>query len=253
MQKSRKYPGASLAECIDFIEKIEKFNGPVGYKQMAELYSVTTSANSFKAKVSSSKQFGLIEADGQKIELTKIAKSYLYPVSVDSKAKILNEVVYNPQLYKELIDRFNGKQLLDTNVLANLLFNDYDIIKTSKDVAAKAFIDTIEFVGIVKNGILIYSLECKVVDMEDSSIQEDVKGETNSNIEIPSINDMPTTKKNLDNVLNLFIEQEYETESGRLAKITIPREATKDDLIALKDLFDILLKRKFKLKDSDFE
>lgn len=36
-----------------------------------------------------------------------------------------------------------------------------------------------------------------------------------------------------------------------MAKIIIPENASKDDLLALRDMLDIVLKRKFKLKNED--
>ena len=252
MIKSRKYPATSIEDCIDFLKKVEKFNGPVGYQQMADVYGVSTTTNSFKARVSSSKQFGFVEADGQKIVLTKTAKNLLYPISEDSREIILNDAVIKPSLYKELIEKYNGKQVPNLNTLSNVLFNDYSIIKTSKDAAAKAFIDTLTYVGVIKNGILMYNVP--VSDNEDPSTDEtEVKDNeilNNSNSEKKEQIYTPSVSK--DEINDSFIEQKYETESGRYAKIIIPRDATKDDLVALKEMFEILLKRKFKLNEEDF-
>lgn len=252
MIKSRKYPAASIGECVDFLKKVEKFNGPVGYQQMADVYGVSTSTNSFKAKVSSSKQFGFVDADGQKIELTKAAKNLLYPISEDSKEIILTEAVNKPPLYKELIEKYNGKQVPTLNVLSNVLFNDYSIIKTSKDAAAKAFIDSMMYVGIIKNGILFYNASTSDDDVSSSENEQIVEEEMENN----SVNEKKETVYtpiiNKDDINDSFIEQKYETENGRFAKIIIPRDATKDDLIALKEMFEILLKRKFKLNEEDF-
>ena len=43
-----------------------------------------------------------------------------------------------------------------------------------------------------------------------------------------------------------YIQQNYETESGKLAQIIIPKDATQDDLAAISDMLDILIKRRFK-------
>ncbi|MBR4496080.1 MAG: hypothetical protein IKP12_02995 [Acholeplasmatales bacterium] len=252
MMKSRKYPATSIEDCIDFLKKVEKFNGPVGYQQMADVYGVSTSTNSFKARVSSSKQFGFVDADGQKIELTKAAKNLLYPISEDSREIILIDAVNKPSLYKELIEKYNGKQVPNLNALSNVLFNDYSIIKTSKDAAAKAFIDSLNYVGVIKNGILIYNAP---ISNDEESSKDDAEVEENEEINVSGIEKKeqvftPIISK--DEINDSFIEQKYETESGRYAKIIIPRDATKDDLVALKEMFEILLKRKFKLNEEDF-
>ena len=43
-----------------------------------------------------------------------------------------------------------------------------------------------------------------------------------------------------------YIQQNYETENGKLAQIIIPKDATQDDLAAIRDMLTILIKRRFK-------
>ena len=45
-----------------------------------------------------------------------------------------------------------------------------------------------------------------------------------------------------------YVRQDYTCENGELAQIIIPRNATKDDLCALREIFDVLIERKFKMK-----
>lgn len=47
-------------------------------------------------------------------------------------------------------------------------------------------------------------------------------------------------------VINFHI-QNYTCESGALAKFVIPDNATADDLLGIKELLDIVIKRKFKV------
>lgn len=44
-----------------------------------------------------------------------------------------------------------------------------------------------------------------------------------------------------------FFVQQYTCESGKLAKIVIPEDATEDDLLGFRDMLNIALKRKFKI------
>lgn len=45
--------------------------------------------------------------------------------------------------------------------------------------------------------------------------------------------------------LKPYVRQDYTCENGELAQIIIPRKATKDDLCALMEMLEILIKRKF--------
>ena len=47
-------------------------------------------------------------------------------------------------------------------------------------------------------------------------------------------------------VVKEYIQQNYETESGKLAQIIIPKDATQDDLAAISDMLNILIRRRFK-------
>ena len=44
-----------------------------------------------------------------------------------------------------------------------------------------------------------------------------------------------------------YITQAIPFTSGKIARFIIPVDATEDDLLLLHDMFDVLLKRKFKL------
>ena len=44
-----------------------------------------------------------------------------------------------------------------------------------------------------------------------------------------------------------FFIQQYTCESGKIAKIVIPEDATEDDLLGFRDMLNIALKRKFKI------
>ena len=48
-----------------------------------------------------------------------------------------------------------------------------------------------------------------------------------------------------------YITQTYPVESGKVAKIIIPIDSTEDDLYAIRDLLEVVMKRKFKIKVDD--
>lgn len=50
--------------------------------------------------------------------------------------------------------------------------------------------------------------------------------------------------------LKRYVRQDYTCDNGELAQIIIPREATKDDLYALRELLEVLIKRKFRRTDD---
>lgn len=218
--------------------------------EIARLYglnSITT--RSFQSKLSTSRQFGLIETSNQTIQLTDLAKRVLYPTSNN-----IDEVKYEcfavPPLYTKLIEEFNGKALPVTNVLGNILFNSYKISKQAKDVAAKFFIKNAEDFGYIRGGVLDYSLQR---DENFTAIKTDVGeaavssgGDAQEEVDKQVVDEEPIIFESNDKLE--YITQNVPTESGQVAQIKIPLNATEEDLWIIRDTLDIIMKRKFKIQ-----
>ena len=50
----------------------------------------------------------------------------------------------------------------------------------------------------------------------------------------------------MPNELKPYVSLDYTCDKGELAQIIIPRNATKDDLCALREMFEVLIERKFR-------
>ena len=246
-EKSVLYPSTTWAECEELIKKIDNYSGKVSYDIVAQDYGLkNASAKSFKYKVSTAKQFGLISTSGGALELTDIAHQYLYPINGYIQTEIKARCFQTPPLYIKLIERFNGKTLPNVVQLGNLLLQSFGIVKSVKDNAAQCFIDNAEQMGVCSNGVLncnnaTNSIETPpVVEAKENAIVEQV-GATAA---VESTPVEPVIKAR--NVEKDYIQQNYETENGKLAQIIIPKDATADDLAAITDLLTILIKRRFK-------
>lgn len=49
-------------------------------------------------------------------------------------------------------------------------------------------------------------------------------------------------------MIDYYIQQ-YTCENGNISKIIIPKDATEDDLLGIKELFDVILERHFKMRE----
>lgn len=246
-EKSVLYPSATWTECEDLIGKIDKYSGKVGYDVVAQDYGLkNASAKSFKYRISTAKQFGLVNTSGGTVELTDLARQYLYPINGYIQAEIKMKCFQLPPLYSKLIERFNGRALPNVTQLGNILFQDYKIVKTVITAAAKCFLENAEIMGVSSNGVLNYNLQSNPIEeMNENS------GQTIAEKDSESIQ-QTTTAPNAETMLKPksaekdYIQQNYETENGKLAQIIIPKDATQDDLAAIRDMLTILIKRRFK-------
>lgn len=53
-----------------------------------------------------------------------------------------------------------------------------------------------------------------------------------------------------NNKLKPYVQLDYNCDNGQLAQIIIPRNVTKDDLCALREMLEVLIARKFKENDN---
>jgi len=246
-EKSALYPGVTWSECVDLINKISSFNlKAVSYQALAEKYGLTsTTTKSFTTRIGAAKQFGLITTAQGTVQLTENSRQILYPTG-DTTRAIELECFSLPPLYAKLIAKYDGIALPSETILANILMNEHRISRAAKDCASKCFVESAEQLGILKGGVLCYS---EVKNGESASetviktgpVQENERGQDDSERIDQQVSPiMATSESN-------FISQSIPFESGKVARFIIPVDATEDDLLLLRDMFDVLLKRKFKI------
>jgi len=248
-EKSALYPGATWNECIDLIQKINSFSlKSVSYQELAKKYGLTSvTTKSFTAKIGAAKQFGLITTfQGSSVQLTDISKKLLYPTGESTRELELSSFA-QPPLYSKLINKYDGAALPSQELLANILMNEYRITRSVKDSAAKCFIESADQLGLIKGGILCYSDTNNNEPLTpqsptDSEQEYSPRTETSPLLSTPSPSIVAPISSESD-----YITQAIPFQSGKIARFIIPVDATEDDLLLLHDMFDVLLKRKFKI------
>ncbi len=251
-EKSNLYPNATWEDCFEFAKTIAGFNlKSVSYTEVAKKYGLTsTTTKSFTAKISSSKQFGFITTSSGAIQLTELAKNMIYPTGDITLMKV--ESFAMPPLYQKLISAYDGKALPPRDIFENILMGSYKIAKAVKANAAKCFFESADQLDLVKGGIFCYS-EVKNGLTNDNPSDEPVS-EKEAPIVSESTENSDAIQQQLETPLPVpesaadYISQNIPVASGKVAKIIIPVDSTEDDLLLIKDMFDVLLKRKFKIK-----
>lgn len=248
-EKSALYPGITWNEAIDFIKRINSLNlKAVSYQALAEKYGLKSpSTRSFMARIGAAKQFGLIvTTQGSTVQLTEASRQILYPTGEQVREVELS-CFAQPPLYAKLISKYDGLALPSTAILSNILMSEYRISRAAKDSAAKCFVDSAEQLEILKGGVLCYSeaMNEQIAPETAQKIDSEEKNEqlNEGEEEVPqSVTPSVISASEAD-----YISQSIPFESGKIAKFIIPIDATEDDLLLLHDMFDVLLKRKFKI------
>ncbi|MBQ9263392.1 MAG: hypothetical protein IJ189_04180 [Clostridia bacterium] len=246
-EKSAMYPAATWGECLDFIKTIDSLHfKSVSYQELAKKYGLSNpNTKSFMTRISAAKQFGLLTTiQGNTIQLTNESKKLLYPTG-ESMRNIELSCFAQPPLYAKLIEKYDGVALPSQELLANILMGEYRITRSVKDAAAKCFFESAEQLGLIQGGILCYSdTQNEEVAVADSTVpSEDVEPHA------PAL-PVPTTAAQAQPLISNesdYITQAIPFTSGKIARFIIPVDASEDDLLLLHDMFDVLLRRKFKI------
>ncbi len=247
-EKSALYPAVTISDCIEFIETVDSFKSrTVAYRAVADKYGLSSiTTKSFTKKVGSAKQYGLITTSNSTIQLTDLAKKILYPVD-NNVQDLRRECFLLPPLYAALIEEYDGKAIPSVNLLANQLMNKHKISKVAKDVAARVFIQNADDLGLISAGVL------SVADRVTNEARDSADKANNALYDAADDNEQPLDKAvNTDDrerkESNDYITQSIPIDSGKIAKIIIPVDSTEDDLLMIRDMLDVILKRKFKIE-----
>jgi len=167
-EKSAMYPAYTLNEILDsFINVIDTLGGKKASTELvASTLGVSSSTKSFTRKLSAARQYGLINLSKGTIELTDLANSILYPISENINVYML-EAFSKPPVYEKLIERYNHRALPNNFVLSNILLEpEFAITKNVKDLVIEKFIENCKDLGLIKNGILEFSLNQSIETKE---------------------------------------------------------------------------------------
>lgn len=252
-EKSAIYPRVTWNDCLGFVQTIAAFNlKSISYMEVAKKYGLQNpTAKSFTSRISTSKQFGLITTSGgDTIQLTDICKRLLFPTGEDMRPIELSCFAL-PPLYSKLIAAYDGKAVPSQDILANILMSNHRIQPSVKDSAAKCFIESATQLDLIRGGVLCYSeatagsSQSQPAPIESPALENDESVPTS----ITSLAASPMTSAliPMENDAD-YISQAIPVASGKIARFIIPVDSTADDLLLLRDMFDVLLKRKFKVQ-----
>lgn len=156
-ERSTRYPGVGLADGVKLCEFIDAkgldglsagdIASALGYKNIK--------TNTFSARLSAARQFGLLNLSGDGYELTPLARSILHPVDPADLPRLYREALLEPPLYAELAERLAQKRVPDASILGNVLYHHHQIIASAKQQAAEAFLESARFAGALADDLIL--------------------------------------------------------------------------------------------------
>lgn len=241
--RSAAYPAATIEACYDVLNAIKSLGGKsCSYQAVADKMNTSLTTYSFKAKISSSKQYGFIENLKSVIQLSEYGRQLVYPTADTNEKAILLECFQAPILYSKLIQAYQGKALPPANKLANELIKPiYGITTAAKDIAADCFVKNAEFVGALQNGLLTFDGILEVSStMAFDNVDSSSTDSNSTTPEINSTNSKPNTPQTTPTSKSGYKFQ-IPMLCGGAAEIYLPEDITPTDIDFFEKSIDVML------------
>ncbi len=127
-------------------------------------------------KISALVHFGLLGKSSNTYHNTELAQRILWSESDENHASDVVTATLHPKLYKKLISDYNGHSL--PGKLNNILIQSHGINPNVADKVADNFKKSLEFAGMLQNGVVTSSPSTDITDTEtdEDDKPEDPKG-----------------------------------------------------------------------------
>lgn len=144
--RSPSYPSSALSDAIAHVRKIEGLyrDGPVDRVAAAKLIGYSGASGPANQALASLAQFGLVERAGKgEMRVTQRARAILHPNSDEEKRQGLRTAAFEPNLFRELHERWPNMIPPEDGVVTYL--NRQGFNQSAIRPAAKAYLQTLNF------------------------------------------------------------------------------------------------------------
>lgn len=154
VDRGRRAPGQSLPVAVEMIEAVhEKLGGgPFARISIAEALGHSSENGASNRKIGSLTHYGLLEQNGGTYRLSDLGRSVCVPTSDSERSLAISKAALEPVVYSEIYKQYAGKPL--PRMLENLLQREFGIARGSSSDCAKLFVESMQFAGFLKNGVL---------------------------------------------------------------------------------------------------
>ncbi len=171
-ERSVAYPGNALLQAVENASVLRNAlgKGPYGREEACIALGHKGVSGAAATKIATLVHFGLLNRYGNTYSQSELAERINHPLSDTDRTVAIAESAKMPKLYKDLVQQFAG-QALPTQ-LANLLIRKGVSAKVSKTVA-EDFKITMEFAGLLVNGVLIGDVDLSEVKQAGVTLVDD--------------------------------------------------------------------------------
>jgi hypothetical protein len=152
-QKSPNAPAYNLQECQEDARRIFRVEGqaPLSRESIAEHLSLASQSGPFNRKLSSLRQYGLLDPIGKDFRVSELFLRVDQSYDDADRRRALREALGRPAIFQSLLAHYENSGLPSDLNLTNQLLLKYRFTKKNAETVAKAFLDSCRLAGIFQN------------------------------------------------------------------------------------------------------
>jgi len=154
-ERGVRYPSESLRAAVEVLPRLREAIGfaPAARETIAEALGYSGISGTSSRKIGLLSHFDLITRAGSgAYRISDLGKMILMPTNPGERAKAIAEAAKRPNVYAALWERYKESAL--PTLLANILTREHGVFAASAEPAARAFRETMEYAGLLRNGVL---------------------------------------------------------------------------------------------------
>jgi len=153
-QKSPNAPAYSLQECLEDTRRIFRIENqvPLSRESIAEHLSLASQSGPFNRKLSSLRQYGLLDPIGKDLRVSDLFLHIDHATDDNDRSRSLREALGRPAIFQSLLSQYenSGAGLPSDLNLTNQLLLKHRFTKNNAETVAKAFLESARFAGLTQ-------------------------------------------------------------------------------------------------------
>lgn len=148
--KSPNAPAYTLQECLEDARKIFRVENQVATSResISEHLSLASQSGPFNRKLSSLRQYGLLEAIGKDLRVGDLFLRIEHALDETERCRALREALGRPTIFQRLLAQYEQTGLPSDINLTNQLIIKHRFTKKNSEVVSRAFLDSSRFAGL---------------------------------------------------------------------------------------------------------
>ena len=148
--KSPNAPAYNVQECLEDVRKIfrAEHQVPISRESIAEHLSLAAQSGPFNRKLSSLRQFGLLEPIGKDLRVSDLFLRIDHAAEDSDRSHALRDALGRPTIFQGLLGQYENSGIPSDLNLINQLIIKYRFTKKNAETVAKAFLESYRFAGL---------------------------------------------------------------------------------------------------------